>query len=71
MEAYVVNNMEADLLVGEDMQCTWQLHTIWKDSRNYWQVGDSLHRIPAILAPAPIEMFTTQWVPEHDLSHQG
>jgi hypothetical protein len=71
VEAYIVNNMGADLLVGEDTQCTWQLHTIQKDSSSYWQVGDSLHRIPTILTPAPTEMFTAQWVPECDLSHQG
>jgi hypothetical protein len=27
VEAYIVNDMEADLLVGEDTQCTWQLQT--------------------------------------------
>jgi hypothetical protein len=28
IEAYVVKDMQANLIIGEDTQCAWQLHTI-------------------------------------------
>ena len=53
--------MKANLLVGEDTQLAWQLHTIHADGNSHWKVGDSPHRIPAILGPAPIESFVVCW----------
>ena len=54
VEAYVVKDMKADMLIGEDTQRAWQLHII----RGDWQVGDSPHRIPAVIAPSPAESFS-------------
>ncbi len=63
VEAYVVKDMEANLIVGEDTQLAWQLHTIREDGRRHWKVGSSLHCIPAIPGPTPTETFTASWVP--------
>jgi hypothetical protein len=64
VEAYIVKNMEANLLIGESMSQAWQLHTMHDGAASYWQVGNSPHRIPAALGPAPAEMFSVQWLPE-------
>ena len=48
VEAYVVKGMEANLLIGEDTQLAWQLHTIRPDGKRHWKVGDSPHCIPAL-----------------------
>ena len=64
IEAYVVKDMEANMLIGEDTQLAWRLHTICNEGKSYWLVGDSLHRIPAVLGPAPTESFTARWMAE-------
>ena len=46
VEAYMVQGMEADLLIGEDTQLAWNLSTMLEDSKSYWKVGKSLHCIP-------------------------
>jgi len=63
VEAYVVKDMEANLIVGEDTQLAWQLHTIRDEGRRHWKVGNSLHCIPAIPGPTPTETFTASWLP--------
>ena len=63
VEAYVVKGMEANLLIGEDTQLAWQLHTIRPDGKRHWKVGDSPHCIPAIPGQAPAETFTVRWAP--------
>ena len=63
VEAYVVKDMEANLIVGEDTQLTWQLHTIREEGRRHWKVGNSLHCIPAFPGPTPTETFTASWAP--------
>ncbi len=68
VEAYVVKDMKADMLIGEDTQRAWQLHTIRSEQGSFWQVGDSMHRIPAVLAPTPAESFSTRWAPESELA---
>ena len=66
IEAYVVKDMKANMLIGEDTQRAWQLHIIHGEKGNYWQVGNSPHRIPAVIAPSPAESFSTQWAPESE-----
>ena len=61
VEAYVVKDMKANMIIGEDTQLAWQLDTIRKNGARSWQVGDSAHRIPGIAGPAPTESFTAQW----------
>ena len=63
VEAYVVKDMEANLIVGEDTQLTWQLHMIREEGRRHWKVGNSLHCIPAFPGPTPTETFTASWAP--------
>ena len=63
VEAYVVKNMEANLIVGEDTQLAWQLHTIREGGRRHWKVGNSPHCIPAIPGPTPTKTFTASWTP--------
>jgi hypothetical protein len=63
VEAYVVKGMEANLLIGEDTQLAWQLHTIRPDGKRHWKVGDSPHCIPALPGHAPTETFTVRWTP--------
>ena len=63
VEAYVVKDMEANLIVGEDTQLTWQLHTIWEEGRRHWKVSNSLHCIPTFPGPMPTETFTASWAP--------
>ena len=46
MEAYVLKDLTVPLLIGEDIQMPWQLHTLRKEGRINWQVGDSEHLIP-------------------------
>jgi hypothetical protein len=64
VEAYVVKGMEANMIIGEDVQIPWQLHTIRPAGERYWAIGDSPHRIPAVPGPAPTETFTVRWTPE-------
>jgi hypothetical protein len=61
VEAYVVKDMEANLIIGEDTQLAWQLHTIRNGGKGHWKVGDSLHCIPAIPGRAPMETFVAKW----------
>jgi hypothetical protein len=61
VEAYMVKDMEANMLIGEDMQRAWQLHIIRKEMNNYWKVGDLVHLIPAVPGPTPTETFSAQW----------
>ena len=61
VEAYVVKGMEAKLLIGEDTQLAWQLHTMRINGSSYWKVGDSTHYIPARVGPKPKESFSVQW----------
>jgi hypothetical protein len=67
VEAYVVKDMEANLLVSKHTQCAWKLHTIHEDDSSYWRVRDSPHHIPTILAPTPVELFSAQWVLECEI----
>jgi hypothetical protein len=67
VEAYVVKDMKADMLIGEDTQRAWQLHIIHGEKGNYWQVGNPPHWIPAVIAPLPAESFSTRWAPESEL----
>jgi hypothetical protein len=53
--------MEADLIIGEDVQQAWQLNTIRRLTRSYWQVGDSPHHISTKLEPTPVESFSVHW----------
>ena len=70
VEAYVVKDMKADMLIGEDTQRAWQLHIIRGEKGNYWQVGDSPHRIPAVIAPLPAESFSARSAPESELESE-
>jgi hypothetical protein len=65
VEAYVVKGMEANLLIGEDTQLAWQLHTIQPEGKRHWKVhvGDSPHCIPGVQGPVPQEAFTANWTP--------
>ena len=49
---YVVKDMKANLIMGEDTQLAWQLNTICKDGQRLWQVGNSDHQIPSVSGPA-------------------
>jgi hypothetical protein len=69
VEAYVVKGMEANLLISEDTQLAWQLHTIRPDGKRYWKIGDSPHRIPGIQGPVPNKAFTAGWAPTPLLSN--
>ncbi len=71
VEAYVVKDMKADMLIGEDTQRAWQLHTIRSEKGNFWQVSDSPHRIPAVLAPSLAESFSAHWAPESELGKKA
>lgn len=64
VEAYVVKGMQANMIIGEDTQLPWQLHTIRPGGKRYWQVGDSAHHIPGVEGPAPCETFTASWSKE-------
>ena len=64
VEAYVVKGMQANMIIGEDTQLPWQLHTRRPEGKRYWQVGDSAHLIPAIEGSAPVETFTVNLSPE-------
>ena len=61
VEAYVVKGMEVNMLIGEDTQLAWQLHTIHPGGKRYWKVGDSPHLIPGVLGPVPVESFVACW----------
>ena len=56
--------MEANMLIGEDTQLAWQLHTIRPEGKRHWQVGDSPHRIPGTQGSVPQEAFTASWTPD-------
>ena len=60
----MVQGMEADLLIREDTQLTWNLSTMREDGESYWKVGKSLHRIPGRMTLRPVEPFSIQWNPE-------
>ena len=60
VEAYVVKGMQANMIIGEDTQIPWQLHTKRPEGKRFWQVGDSAHHIPAIAGSAPVETFTAR-----------
>jgi hypothetical protein len=64
VEAYIVKDMQANLLIGEDTQRAWQLHTIRNVNNSHWKVRDSPHRILAVLGPSPTETFTVEWEPQ-------
>ena len=58
--------MEVNMLIGEDTQLAWQLHTICPGGKCYWKVGDSPHLIPGVLGPVPVESFVARW--NHDVT---
>jgi hypothetical protein len=64
VEAYVVKDMEANMLIGEDTQQAWQLHIIRKEMNKYWKVENSIHLIPGIPGFPPTETFSAQWSPD-------
>ena len=64
VEAYVVKDMEANLIVSEDTQLAWQLHTIREEGKRHWKVGNSPHCIPAVPRLTPTETFTASWTTE-------
>jgi hypothetical protein len=70
VEAYVVKDLEANMLIGKDMQSAWQLHLIWEETNNYWKVGDSVHLIPAVPGPTPTETFSAQWSQDENRTNQ-
>ena len=37
VEVYVVKGMETNMLIGEDTQLAWQLHTIRPRGKHYWK----------------------------------
>ena len=43
VEAYVLQDLTVPLLIGEDIQTPWQLHTLRLEGQVSWQVGDSEH----------------------------
>ena len=59
-----MKGMVANLIIGEDTQLVWQLHTIRPNGTCHWKVGDSTYCIPGTSSPAPVESFTVQWAPE-------
>ena len=70
VEAYVVRNMMANLLIGEDMQLAWQLNTIRNNGKRFWQVGTSAHQIPTIAGSIPKEIFSIQRNPSNFVRKQ-
>ena len=64
VKAYIVKGMEANMLIGEDTQLAWQLHTTRPEGKRHWQVGDSPHHIPGTQGSVPQEAFTTSWTPD-------
>jgi hypothetical protein len=64
VKAYVLKDMEANLIISKDTQKAWQLHIMRKGDKSYWKVGDSPHNIPGMSGPAPIKTFAIQWIPE-------
>jgi hypothetical protein len=64
VKAYVVEGMNANLLIGEDTHCAWQLHTMRPEHNAYWQVGNSKHCIPANCTSRDEEAFTASWLIE-------
>jgi hypothetical protein len=63
VEAYIVKGMDANLLIGEDMQLAWQLHTIRPEGKRHWKVGDLPHCIPEVQGSVPRKAFTASWAP--------
>ena len=55
------------MLIGEDTQLAWQLHTIQLEGKRHWQVGDSLHCIPGMQGLVAQEAFTVSWTPDSAL----
>jgi hypothetical protein len=53
VEAYVVKDMKVQMLIGEDTQSKWNLHTVRRDGKQYWLVGESPHRIAAVEGNVP------------------
>ena len=64
VEAYLVKNMQANLIIGEDTQTAWQLDTICHGDKRYWRIGDSVHHIPAVTGTPPLETFVAHWSQE-------
>ena len=60
VKAYVVKDMEANMLIGKDTQMAWQLHMMHPEGTQCWKVGDLPHCIPGIQEPCPLR----------DLHHQ-
>lgn len=71
VEAYIVKDMKANLLIGEDTQTAWQIHTIRARESKYWKIGDSPHLIPGLPSPIPVESFTAQWSTTHKADKKG
>ena len=46
VEAYVLKGMTIPLLIAEDVQMAFQLHTMRPPEREFWQVADSDHQVP-------------------------
>jgi hypothetical protein len=70
VEAYIVKDMEANMLIGEDTQQAWQLHIIQRETNKYWKVGDSIHLIPGIPGSPPMET-SAQWSPDKNEESQA
>jgi hypothetical protein len=58
VEAYAIKGMKANMIIGEDAQRAWQLHTIDPEGKHYWKVGDTLHQIPALPGSTPEKSFS-------------
>jgi hypothetical protein len=61
VEAYVIEGMNANLLIGEDTHHAWQLHTMRPEHEAYWQVGNSKHWIPTSRTTQDKEAFVASW----------
>jgi hypothetical protein len=66
VEAYIVKDMKAQMLIGEDTQSKWNLHTVHQDGERYWQVGKSPHRIAAVEGNIPSQEFSASLAQEPD-----
>jgi hypothetical protein len=66
VEAYVVEGMNTNLLIGKYTHRAWQLHTMRPEHKAYWEVRDSEHRVPTNHTTRDEEAFITSWQQEDE-----